>query len=140
VTPPDVPPRCPVAGENTNGAYYCTRESEHDGPCAAVMTERECIRRDLSKQITDHLARTDVPARIGVPLVRARLDHREFHEDDGGWLLDEFEPGLWFPVTPEADVEMRELIWHALNGHLACERAGQVDAVLRALGLTGGDS
>ena len=27
---------CPVAHEQTAGAYYCTRTPGHDGPCAAV--------------------------------------------------------------------------------------------------------
>ncbi len=27
---------CPVAGDNTDGLYYCTRPKGHDGPCAAV--------------------------------------------------------------------------------------------------------
>lgn len=26
---------CPVAGEQTGGRFYCTREKGHDGPCAA---------------------------------------------------------------------------------------------------------
>lgn len=29
--------RCPVAGEKTQGRYYCTRGLGHDGPCAAKI-------------------------------------------------------------------------------------------------------
>lgn len=27
--------RCLIASQKTNGAFYCTREVGHDGPCAA---------------------------------------------------------------------------------------------------------
>lgn len=30
---PDV---CPIAEQQTGGAFYCSREPSHDGPCAAV--------------------------------------------------------------------------------------------------------
>jgi hypothetical protein len=29
--------RCPIAERETNGAYYCTREPGHEGPCATVL-------------------------------------------------------------------------------------------------------
>lgn len=109
------------------------------------MTERERIRLDLSKQITDHLARADVPARIGVPVTMLDLGDEieflhgnDFTMTDGGGV-----PGLWFPVTPEAVAKMRELVavavahariveGHTGNGEIA-------DAVLlRALGFDGG--
>lgn len=33
--------RCPVAGQETNGSYQCTRVFGHDGPCAAVQVNHD---------------------------------------------------------------------------------------------------
>jgi len=35
------PERCLVTRQNTNGAYYCTRETGHQGPCAAHPSESD---------------------------------------------------------------------------------------------------
>jgi hypothetical protein len=33
-----IEPRCTIASANTLGRYYCSRESGHEGPCAAWPT------------------------------------------------------------------------------------------------------
>ncbi len=39
-------------------------------------------------------------AKLGVPVVRNRFDHRELHPDDGHFPMDAgWEPGRWFPVS-----------------------------------------
>lgn len=91
--------RCPVAAENTDGAYYCTRKRGHDGPCAAVPTERERIRQDLSETVTTAIHKTmerDAEM-LGVPVWRhPTRDPAADAFSANGLQCRDCEPGRWY--------------------------------------------